>query len=345
MDVAIAQDAIFRYMAEDGADIVEFDFFGGEPLLGFDFIREVVDWFHTQTWNKKHVFFISTNGTILTDEIKEWLIKNRGCVQVGLSLDGCKTAHDMCRSNSYDLVLKNLPFFKKYWPHQSSKMTICADTIPYMAEGIILMEEMGLFFTANLAFENHWGDEKKKAKLLAMYEEQLSLLVDFYDERPHLYPVSPMLTAVPEYLGVSSYGEENQKKIKRFCGAGHEMVTIDVDGTRYPCHRFIPWVTQRELPKENANCQEAWKPGKCNECKLIHSCPTCAGYNWEINGDTGHRTTFHCDSFKLETKASCLLEWKRLQRQLNSIELRSCEETLKAKTRINAIDEFLSIPI
>jgi len=73
--------------------------------------------------------------------------------------------------------------------------------------------------------------------------------------------------------------------------------------------------------------------------------PTCAGYNWEINGDTGHRTTFHCDSFKLEVKASCLLEWKRLQRQLISIELRSCEETLKAKTRINTIDEFLSIPI
>ncbi len=345
MDISIAQEAITHFMEKDGFEIVEFDFFGGEPLLGFDFIREVVDWFHTRSWNKKHIFFISTNGTILTDEIRDWLVKNRGCIQVGLSLDGCKTAHDLCRSNSYDRVMENLPFFRKYWHHQPVKMTVCADTIPYLAESVIQMEEMGIFFTANLAFENHWGNEKKKAKLIETYEDQLSLLVDYYEELPHLFPVSPMLTAIPEYLGVPSYGEIDPQKIKRFCGAGHEMVTIDVYGTRYPCHRFIPWVTQRELPKENANCQEAWKPDKCNECKLIHSCPTCAGYNWEINGDTGYRTTFHCDSFKLEVKASCLLEWKRLHIKLKDNPLKPSNDLKQYKIRLKAISEFLRDPI
>jgi len=206
MDISVARESITYYMEKDGPEVIEFDFFGGEPLLGFDFIREVVDWFHTQTWNKKHIFFISTNGTILTDEIHDWLFKNRGCVQVGLSLDGCKTAHDLCRSNSYDRVMENLPFFRKYWPHQPVKMTVCSDTIPYLAESVIQMEEMGIFFTANLAFENHWVDEENKKKLLDMYEEQLSILVDYYEKHPHFYPVSPILTAVPDYLGVPSYG-------------------------------------------------------------------------------------------------------------------------------------------
>ena len=130
-----------------------------------------------------------------------------------------------------------------------------------------------------------------------------------------------------------------------FCGANHEMAAIDVDGTRYPCHRFMPWITKKPAPKENVNCQNAWKPGKCCQCKLIPSCPTCAGYNWEINGDTGHRTTFHCESYKLEVMASCLLEWKRLRRKLKNIRSMSDKEIVQAKSRLAAIEEFIENPV
>jgi uncharacterized protein len=345
MDISVAKNAICQYMEEDGVELVEIDFFGGEPLLGFDFIRDLVEWFHTKTWNKRHIFFIGTNGTILTESIREWLYKNRQCVQVGLSLDGNKTAHDLCRSNSYDIVQKNLPFFLKHWPHQACKMTVCADTVPYMAEGIIELEEKGILFTANIAFENHWSDDSNKEKLLRLVEDQLARLVDYYEERPYLYPVSPLLTSVPDYLGIPSYDEYSTREIKRFCGAGHEMVVIDVDGTRYPCHRFIPWVTKKESPVEKVNCQTAWKPDQCSKCKLIHSCPTCAGYNWEMNGDTGHRTTFHCESFKLEVMASCVLEWKRLRKKLGNKGSLTNEEVIQAKTRVDAIGEFIENPV
>ena len=123
------------------------------------------------------------------------------------------------------------------------------------------------------------------------------------------------------------------------------MVAIDVDGTRYPCHRFMPWVTHKPAPEENVNCQTAWKPETCVDCKLIPSCPTCAGYNREINGDTGHRTTFHCESFKLEVMASCLLEWKRLRRKLNNIGSMSDKEIVQAKARIDAIEAFIENPV
>ena len=341
MDISIAKEVISYYMEEEGTDFVEIDFFGGEPLLAFELIRDVVDWFHTRKWEKKHRFMIGTNGTILNEEIKEWLYKNRSCITVGLSLDGTKTAHDLCRSNSYDLVIKNLPFFQKYWPNQPAKMTICTDTIPYAADGVIELEEMGLLFTANIGFENQWGDEAKKEKLLDIYEQQLSRLIEFYLERPHLYPASLILTSVPEYLGIPNLDEMNKKEIKRFCGAGHEMVVIDVDGSKYPCHRFIPWITKKAAPGVEVNCQTTWKPEKCSNCKLLPSCPTCAGFNWEINGETGIRSTFHCESFKREVMASCILEWKRLRQKMKTETMLTIEDKKMVKRRINAILELI----
>ena len=341
MDFLVAKKAICDSMEEEGFDLLEIHFFGGEPLIAFPLIKEVIDWFPSRSWEKKHRFLIGTNGTILTEEIKEWLYKHRECISVALSLDGTKKAHDLSRSNSYDSIRANLPFFQEYWSKQPAKMTICADTIPYAADGIIELEEMGLMFTANIGFEDQWGDEANKFKLLETYEDQLSRLVDYYSDNAHLFPVSPMLTAVPEYLGIPSLYEDKEKENKRFCGAGHEMSVIDVDGKKYPCHRFIPWVTNRPAPEYDVNCQSAWKPDKCAQCRFIPSCPTCAGYNWEIHGDTGIRSTFHCESFKLEVMASCLIEFKRLRRQFENIDTLEDEQKRKMRMRLDAIWELI----
>jgi sulfatase maturation enzyme AslB (radical SAM superfamily) len=151
MSYDTAQQAIIEYMrTENEFDTVEFDFFGGEPLMAFSLIRDLVNWFHTKGWPKKHIFFISTNGTILSEEIKTWLVKNKGCVIVGLSLDGNKIAHDLNRSNSYDQVRANIPFFMEHWPNQPAKMTISAETIPYVADSIIELEGMNIPFSANI---------------------------------------------------------------------------------------------------------------------------------------------------------------------------------------------------
>jgi radical SAM protein with 4Fe4S-binding SPASM domain len=220
-------------------------------------------------------------------------------------------------------------------------MTVCADTIPYVADGVIQLEEMGLNFTANMAFEDHWGDKVNKAKLLEIYEDQLQRLVEYYSEHLHLFPVGPMLTAVPEYLGIPALKETKPEKIVRYCGAGHEMVVVDVDGERYPCHRFIPWVSNRPAPNVDVNCQTAWKSETCKQCKFLPSCPTCAGFNWEINGDTAVRTTFHCESYKKEVLASCILEWRRLRKRLEKFSDLKNDERRRIRMRINAIWELI----
>ena len=57
-------------------------------MLEFPLIKEIVEWFYSQKWPKAHRFLIGTNGTILTDESKNWLYKHREFLTVALSLDG-----------------------------------------------------------------------------------------------------------------------------------------------------------------------------------------------------------------------------------------------------------------
>lgn len=343
MDFEIAKNVITRFMeADNGFDNNEFQFFGGEPMMVFPLIKKIVDWFHTHSWKKGHIFFICTNGTILTEEMKGWLTQNKQCVTAGISLDGNKTAHDTGRSNSYDLLLRNLPFFKETWPTQPAKMTIYSETIPYVADSIIELEEMGLHFTANIVFENIWGNAKQKKNLLGMYKKQLIRLVDYYACHPHLEPVGPLLQRDLEYINLPN------RKIKvsdgdcqRYCGAGHEMVMVEVDGTIFPCHRFANWITNSTAPTIPINIQKIWKPESCAQCNFITICPTCAGFNWELNGDTGIRTTYHCEAFKLELWASAQLQAIRLgQCELSDLLRLSEQEKSRIKRRLEWILEF-----
>lgn len=345
MDFSIIKEAIHFYMeGEPEYNFLEIDFFGGEPFLAFPLIQQTVEWVSSREWPKRYLFSIGTNGTILTPEMKEWLAKYKKSLSVSFSIDGTKTAHDLTRSNSYDALARNIPFFREHWPNQFAKMTISTDTIPYVARGVVELEELGIQFTANMGFEDMWGDHVKQERLLDLYEEQLEQLVDYYALNHELFPVSPLLTAFPQYLAIPGYGKSPKTVNLRYCGAGHEMVVIDIDGKSYPCHRFIPWITGCPAPVENANCQSGWGPISCGECKLIHSCPTCAGYNWEKNRDTGLRTTFHCESYKREVIATCKLEAKRLIRYLNTTFSSniSDKEKRELKIRLDTVKALLA---
>ena len=79
----------------------------------------------------------------------------------------------------------------------------------------------------------------------------------------------------------------------------------------------------------------------CTNCRLVSLCPTCAGYNWQENGDSGLRTTYHCEAFKLEVLASARLQALRLlQRQPEELVNLSSDELYQTKLRLDAILDF-----
>lgn len=341
MDLDIAKRFITRYLNEDDDfDMVVIDFFGGEPLLGFPFIREVVEWVLSREWPKRYHFALGTNGTLLTDEIKNWMLENKKWVTPSFSINGNKISHDLTRDNSYDLLFPHLSFFMEHWPQQPAKMTICAENLPYVADSIIELEEMAVNFTANVAVEDIWGLPEQEEERLLLYNEQLTRLVDYYENHPELFPPYRILSSLPLSFAVQDNGE-NHEDCTRFCGAGHEMVLVDVDGQTYPCHRFLPWVTGKPAPTGPVNNQTQWKNDDCQICKISQYCPTCAGFNWEIHNDTGIRSTFHCKATKLEVLASAKLAMRQLRNfKLSNLEAMSPEQQVTLKKRIEIIMEL-----
>jgi uncharacterized protein len=75
-------DWIFTHVP-DYADEVVIDFIGGEPLLKFELIKEIVSYVDNKHLKIPYVFFADTNGTILTSEMKKWFSKNKNIFKLG----------------------------------------------------------------------------------------------------------------------------------------------------------------------------------------------------------------------------------------------------------------------
>ena len=95
---------------------LEVDFFGGEPLMNWQVVKDLVAYGREQEkiHNKNFRFTLTTNGVLLNDEIMDFC--NKEMANVVLSVDGRKEVHDRMRpfrsgAGSYDLVM---PKFKKF---------------------------------------------------------------------------------------------------------------------------------------------------------------------------------------------------------------------------------------
>ncbi len=310
MNFEVAKKTIDKYlMREEGPTAVSIDFCGGEPLLEFEMIKKVFEYTVLGSWGKKFRFSLGTNGTIMTEEMKQWFIRHP-CFQISISLDGTKEVHDHNRSGSYDTLIKNIDFFKQY--DQSVKMTISSFTIPRLADSIIHIHELGMKPEANVVFEDVWGSTEEKNKLLYVYAKELDKLVNFYLKNPELNVPRLLSHRIDLLVSQYEYGLE-----EKFCGSGKYMCAVMPDGKEYPCHRFGPLGSKTPIQKMDPG-QKIIGPTKCIECGIRRLCHSCLGANLEICGSVNIRTTAHCEFLKLEVLASAKLAAKRLEFQAES---------------------------
>ena len=127
---------------DDGIETIEFDFFGGEPLLEFDLIKSIIEYVKTKEYKKSFIFFITTNGVLLNKERKVWLKENTDILQMALSYDGTNLMQDINRNNSSSLI--DIKFFEETYPLQGFKMTVSDKTLPNLAEGVMYLENFNL---------------------------------------------------------------------------------------------------------------------------------------------------------------------------------------------------------
>jgi radical SAM protein with 4Fe4S-binding SPASM domain len=322
MPLSVAQSALRNHLVADGRhDQVLVDLAGGEPMVVFERMREICEWAWEQSWPIPYLFFATTNGTLVHGHAQDWFRQNRHRIWLGLSLDGTPQMHNANRSHSYGLI--DIPFFRDTWPKQSVKMTVSRETLDDLATGVAFLHEQGFRVRVNLAYGVDWSDPQAQNVLA----RELDALVAYYLANPNVEPCS--LLTMPMSRLAAPVTERS-----KWCGAGTDMVAVDVDGREYPCHTFLP-LAQGEGSYEVGRIEwtnvDSLKDPRCGSCVLEPLCPTCYGISHMKSGNAWCRDRALCELSKIRALACSKLEAERVARDASAIKSYNRELLLTIK--------------
>lgn len=306
MSLETAQKIIDRELADvKGTNKkIVIQFFGGEPMLEFDLIKNIYSYIHNLNAENYEYCFTVTNGTIFNLEMKDWMNKHKQDFICGLSLDGTREIHNYNRSNSYDLI--DFDFFLNTWPEQKVKMTVSPEMLGHLSEGVIHCHELGFGVLCNLADGMDWEPESSE-----ILKSQLSKLIKYYIENPEK-DLCTMLKMPLLHVGVS-----DRKIFPKWCGAGDHIHAYDVDGNLFPCQLFMNISGKNlQVPPINATYSAEVLPEKCRKCVVFGCCPTCMGTNVVRNCDAFYHTDVECKNIKIQFLATSYIMYEKYKRGL-----------------------------
>jgi len=264
------------------------NFFGGEPLLNFSLIKTVVPYAlaRAEKAGKKALFQITTNGTLLDDEIIRFFQQHE--FKVLVSIDGPQDIHDRQRrfadgNGSFKAVTQHLDNLVKNVPETDAHAVILGDTDPDIVinalrkfgfRGISVLPASGSVFIT----EEDPGKNRDTASILKHMEDEAELWLNLTKKRAikqlqQLQTYSQFTAAVKSLL--------QHRKNYHPCGAAIGLVAVSCSGDIYPCHRFVGQEKHRigDLSGHELNRNEYLKsPVMTNEhCMKCYARYYCAG--------------------------------------------------------------------
>lgn len=222
-----------------------FEFHGGEPLMAFDLVRETTEYANSVFENKKKkIFFnIQTNGSIINDRILK-LFKDYN-FSVRVSLDGPQKINDKYRTfkngdGSYNKVIENLKILVKKGIYPD---VVCVVNRNNLEELITIhnhFSKLKIPYVRYLpVFKEGKADKTIWVSGEDFFREYFRLIKHIVKKRKKNISVSSLNLLTWGELGVLSGRERDYMCMKCPCGAGLNMVAIDVDGGIFPCEEMI----------------------------------------------------------------------------------------------------------
>lgn len=219
---------------------LEIDFFGGEPLMNFDVVKQLVEYGREEEkkFGKNIRFTITTNGLLLDEEKTEYI--NQVMDNVILSIDGRPEVNDTMRKTvngrpTYDLITKNyLDFVAKREGLYYVRGTFTRNNLDFTKDVEHLIEK-GF---RNVSVEPVVTDLKQP---YALQEEDRDRIFQEYDRLAELYLEKHQKGEDFDFFHFNVDLEQGPCIVKRLsgCGAGTEYMAISPEGDIYPCHQFV----------------------------------------------------------------------------------------------------------
>ncbi len=293
MELETAQNAIKIFMSNrNSLEKVRIDFMGGEPLTAFTLICDICEWVWESQWKDQIYFFITTNGTLLSNKMKQWFSKNRNKIILSLSYDG--NFAQVCNRSGINL---DLTFFRETWPNQPFKLTITEKSVQYLAEDIISLHKNHILFVATFEM----GAPVWSGQNVQTFENQMKQLTDFYCK----YPKLNMLQDFDIWL--STMFDSNP--YKQHCGMARSFYVVDTKGDTYPCQMMSSLAfSEEELSKIKDNIfidNTKNTIEGCKDCILDCICPICYSMSMKRFSNPFIREPNICKLFKIEILYIC----------------------------------------
>ena len=297
---------------------LEVDFFGGEPLMNFQVVKDLVKYARSieKEKGKNFRFTLTTNGVLIDDDVIEFA--NKEMHNVVLSLDGRKEVHDRYRVdyNGKGSWEKIVPKFQKLVNARGNKDYYMRGTFthfnPDFLEDILVMLDLG--FT-ELSMEPVVCPEGDKNQLTdsdieivkTQYEELAKLMLERKRQgKPFTFY---------HYMIDLKGGPCIYKRISG-CGSGTEYMAVTPTGDLYPCHQFVgddkfklgnvfTGVTNKEITKEFLDCN-VYAREDCKDCwAKLYCSGGCSANAYHATGSVRGIYKKGCELF--EKRMECAL--------------------------------------
>ena len=305
---------------------LEVDFFGGEPLMNFEVVKQLVAYARSieKEKGKNFRFTLTTNGVLLDDDVTDFL--NREMNNVVLSLDGRKEVHDHFRrdyagNGSYDRIVPN---FQRFVGKRGGKGYYVRGTYTHentdFTNDILHMADLGFRELSMEPVVCPPGDP------YALTEDDLPVLMEQYEKLS-----LEMLRREKKGEGFTFYhymldlknGPCIYKRITG-CGSGTEYMAVTPWGELFPCHQFVGdpkyslgniWdgVTNKAVQDEFRHCN-AYARKECKDCwARLYCSGGCAANAYHATGSISGVYEYGCELFKKRIECAVMMQVARAE--------------------------------
>ena len=300
---------------------LEVDFFGGEPLMNWQVVKDLVAYGREKEkiHDKNFRFTLTTNGVLLNDEVMEFANKEMG--NVVLSIDGRKDVHDHMRpfrngKGSYDLIV---PKFQKFAESRHQDKYYVRGTFTHynldFSEDVLHLADLGF---QQISVEPVVAED---SEAYALREEDLPKLFEEYDRL-----AAEMVKRKKEgrdfnffHFMIDLEGGPCVAKRLSGCGSGTEYLAVTPWGDLYPCHQFVGndeflmgnvWdgVTRTDIQDE-FKCCNVYAKEKCRNCFARFYCSGgCAANSYHFHGHINDAYDIGCELQKKRIECAIMIK-------------------------------------